>query len=325
MLYEVTLHPSVFDRCTDRVYWNSVAHILQGMFANCVFANLWSGELLNEVGRRLKSLDHGTADTLRRLLDRLRDLRRIHPRPPAGGRMPRSNPEWLDEALLSHSRCALFAIIARDAVLSASPPAIASGVCVPVEGAGTNTLWNGRTHAQQVPRCRGCVLPLLAPVLERSRKVHVVDYVIARALLNPRRSPSAARFRDAIGQCIHYWGRDRRPRTEFVIHTELPRNETLARCASAFHPWRSALRYALPADASRVLIRVWSSTTGRYFQRNRFLLSEIVALKLGKGFDLFPGTSARQTENVAILPEESARLVESEFAQLRLEGEIGLR
>lgn len=325
MLYEVTLHPSVFDRCTDPVYWNSVAHILQGTIANCILANLWSGELLSEVGRRLRSLDHGTADTMRRLLDRLKDLRRIHPRPPAGTQVPRSNPEWLNEALLSHSQCALFAIIARGTAIGASPAATASGVCVPVENAGTNTLWNCRTHAQQVPRCRGCVLPLLAPILQRSRKVHVVDYVIARALLNPRRSPSTTRFRDVICECVRYWGQGRRPRTEFIINTELPHNETLVRCTAAFHPWRSILRSALPADASRVSIRIWSSTRGRTFQRNRFLLSEIVGLKLGKGFDLFPGMSARQTENVAILPDASARVVESEFAQLRLEGEIDLR
>lgn len=81
----------------------------------------------------------------------------------------------------------------------------------------------------------------------------------------------------------------------------------------------------MPVDASRVAVRVWSSTPGCNFQRNRFLLTEVVGLKLGKGFDLFPGATARQTENVAILPEESARVVESEFSRLKLECEINLR
>ncbi|NLX95193.1 MAG: hypothetical protein GXY83_03345 [Rhodopirellula sp.] len=325
MLYEVTLHPSVFDRSTDRAYWNGVAHVLQGMAANCILASLWNGGLFAELIRRLRSIDHATADKLRRLLDRLKDLRRIHPRPPAGTQVPQNNPEWLTEALLSHRQAPLFAIVAREACVNGTPGAQASGVCVPVEDAGMNALWNGRTHTQQVPRCLACVLPCLAPILSRSRKVILVDYVIGEVGLEPRRARSAQRFCRSISECLRSWGQGTRRRTEFIIDTEVPRNSSAANCRAAFLAWRGALRPVLPADGSTVKMRFWSSTATCNFQRNRFLLSEIAALKLGKGFDLFPGTTARQTDNITLLDDAAARIVESEFAQLRLEGEFNLR
>lgn len=325
MLYEVALHPSVFDRSADRAYWNGVAHVLQGMAGNCILANLWNGALFMELVRRVRAIDHASADRLRRLLDRLKDLRRIHPRPPAGSQFPRSNPDWLVEALLSHQQAPLFAIVAREACLSGTPGSQASGVCVPIEDAGMSNLWNGRTYTQQVPRCLGCVLPCIEPILSRSRKVNLIDYVIGNVGLNPRRSQSAQRFHRSISECVRAWGLGQRQRTEFIIDTEVPPNSPIATVQAAFQAWPSAMRRVLPADGSTIKMRFWSSTASRNFQRNRYLLSEIAAVKLGKGFDWFPGTTARQTDNILLLDEPAARAVESEFAQLHLEGELDLR
>jgi len=321
VLHPATINPGVFDGANGMAYCNSVAAVMRDFCHNCILASLADGNLQWELQETMRQeLPEDCRVEIQTLFARLRDLNRILPYGLLG-QFPTNNSEWLDEAL----RHNLFAVIARNADITAHPVAATQDHCVPVETASLNAHWNSRSQQQLIDRCSAQIQPLLEPVLQWSTRVRVIDYILGRDLWEGHQNApptGGRRWSGPVRYCLGQWAANGTERVEFIICTEWPRQHgseqgldwadaTNLRAAAEDWIQRAGLAGLLPDDESKTALQFWKCTDRR-FHRNRFLSTEVACVQVGKGFDYSMATADGQ-DSVLLLEEAGARSVENEF------------
>jgi len=328
VLYRVTVNPGLFDPNRDPNHWNSVAHVLRGIIENGKLVSLGGSELIDEIADRVREVDSEFSAGIRPLLSTLRDLNRIETFPLVGPSKPKSNQEWLAEALAASNDSdlpELFAIVAKQREIEKCAAARGRGVLVAVERAGTNERWNSRSSARVVGRHRAGVIGCVGDEIACAKRVQIIDYILFRAIVYGQES--AVRFTGALGDLLQIWGRGDRERVEFLIDTWafVPPNRRfeIGECREHFSELRHDLRAFLPSDESKVAVRFWSGTRNTPFIKSRFLITEAACIQVAKGFDLVDTESTNHPEPITLFDDASSRKIEAPFTQQRLR-QIGI-
>lgn len=180
MLYEFALTVGAFDRfppAVEPATNQSLVQVLHGIRENGILASLYNGSWWAEVQKKRGAIPDRIRPLTLDLLSKLFDRGLIVPRPKESNCCPRSDVEWLDEALASHSRATFQGIIARKDSISARKglPSCAMSL----DDVLLSPSWNDRKRSRRVPRTAAGFEAALAPLLGTARSVMLIDPHIA--------------------------------------------------------------------------------------------------------------------------------------------------
>lgn len=302
MLYPVTLTPSSVETGGDTAYASCVHYIFGEVERNGVLFNFCDGRLAERISEHLGT-NTAEAAKLRTAWRRLKDLNRIL-RVRCRHQHESTPNEWVAEALALDSPEPLFAIFARRDELSD----VTDTRAMAVDAAPLSDVFATRRTDRHVPRNITQVLPPLAQLVRFSRKVWLIDYVIYKHLTENR----AEKIAPAVIELLRAWGvAAGAPRAEFKLVTENPGNHGLRALTTWAEPLKRAIATSLPNDVGSVSA-VFYSAPHREFHRNRFLLTELACVQVGKGFDI-PRGNAIGKEVLSLMSERTAREIEAAF------------
>lgn len=306
MLRDIAITPCVYRRDRDVSHWNAVALFMRDALRDCVVLNYRDGNWFQVVSQRLSGIPPEYARVIRALLSRMHDQNRLVLR----SRMtpaPDTDAGWLEEALGIHYADPLFAVVATGATIRECPNTRpAQDQLIPFEMLCSSVRWVERSHERVVEREAGALIGALRPLFRRSQDVQIIDYKLLEVVACE--GQNASRFVQFVRQCVAEWSLGVGPKRDFVVNSEMNRNAA-GSLSHAVEVLRAALRVGDP-PVGRIVLKCWCKSAERDFVRNRFAISEIAGVQVGKGFDpVTVGSRARQYDRVTLLSEEATREV----------------
>src|SRR5262249_51932444 len=147
--------------------------VLVGTRRSGVVANLYNGSWWTEISKKHNSLPPTVGPLIRGLLQQLFDRGQIIDRPKRLPKCPRTDSEWLDEAVASHAGEELFAIVTRK---SSGDARTGMPNCVmALEEILLNPDWNSRKTSRRFPRTTSELEQALRPLLATARSIQLID------------------------------------------------------------------------------------------------------------------------------------------------------
>lgn len=311
MLYELALTAGVFDqfpREVEAATGQALVQVLVGVRQNGLLANLHNGAWWEQVGKRASALPSAVRPLVIDLLRQLFDRGLIVDRDKWASRLPRSDMEWLDEALGSHARSSFHAIVTR---LATARARVGSPECVvPLEGVLVSPLWNERKRTRRVARTADGFKQALGAILATSRSIALVDpHLVYRTSLHN------LQFRDALSVIdSSAVPDDRHSRLHIVeIHARVAWDEAIPedRYAGVARLIAPAMPRVVAACSERWL-RVWRPRPGGKPFHNRRILTNHAGLSCPWGLDVHDAGGAGDDE-WALLDYEDRVAISADF------------
>jgi hypothetical protein len=190
---------------------------------------------------------------------------------------------------------------------------------IAIEDAATSEYWKARCSDWHPRRRFVDVLPPLGRLVRFSRKVWLIDYCMIKHFEGGRIEKIAPTVKELLRQ----WAAAAVPRAEFKLVTENPENHSCETLRRWVEPLRYEVQQYLPADHAPVAV-VFYNAPHREFHRNRFLLTDVACVQVGKGFDL-PARPSGGREVLTLLSHDTSKTVESDFDLWRAPIEVSLR
>ncbi|MBI2193586.1 MAG: hypothetical protein HYU36_16545 [Planctomycetes bacterium] len=283
MLYEFALTVGAFERFSPAVEPatnQSLVQVLHGIRENGILASLYNGSWWAEVQKKRGAIPDRIRPLTLDLLSKLFDRGLVVPRPKEGGCCPKSDVEWLDEALASHGRATFQGIIARKDSINARTglPSCAMSL----EDVLLSPAWNDRKQSRRVPRKAADFEAALTPVLYTARSIVLIDPYIAIRVFRGNRE--FLRTLSIVDKCALPNGR-RCPLHTLEIHTQVHDEIPNDSYAEVVRSIRDAMPRSL-ASAKQRLFRAWRpKPNGKPFH-NRRIVTNQTAVSCPWGLDI---------------------------------------
>lgn len=315
MLYEFALTAGVFDRfspAVEPVTNQALVQVLHGIQKNGILANLYNGSWGAEVQKKLGALPDRIRPHTQNLLSNLFDRGLIVPRPQEGACCPKSDVEWLEEAIASHGRAAFQGIIARKDSIGAHAGLLPCAMSL--EDVLLSPAWNDRKMSRRVSRTSAGFKAALAPVLGTARSVLLIDPHIAFRVF--RGNPEFLTMLSIVDQCAMPDGR-RCALQVLEIHTEDHPEIPNDRYREVIRSIRKAMPRVV-ASAKQRVFRAWQAKSNGPPFHNRHILTNQTAISCPWGLDIheIPGHAPGDDE-WAILDNEVRTSVWADFQSNR--------
>lgn len=283
MLYEFSLTAGVFERfppAVEAVASQSLVQVLCGLLKNGILANLYNGSWWAEVQRKISALPPSIQPITKELLKELFDRGLIVPRTKESAACPRSDTEWLDEAIASYRRQSLYGIVTKKSSAVSRPdrPACAIGL----EDVLFVPFWNERNQSRRVPRTRAGFEAALTPVLNTARSIILIDPHIAIRVY--RGNIEFLEMLSVVDKCASPDNR-RCPLSLLEIHTEDAPEIPSAEYAKVIREIRRAMPRICALGVKRVL-RAWQEKPNGPPLHNRRIITNQTAISCPWGLDI---------------------------------------
>ena len=283
MLHEIAITPDVFlpqgydppelcDACTEGLH--------RAVLEWCLVRDLRAGAWKQHLRERMSEMPFRTRSFWKNLLKAGR-LCQFQPTP---ARAPAGDVDWCAEALELHQTSPCLGILASSATKSAyQQDRIVASIETRASSAWWNDLESGHPDGPTTKRRLSDYQSRLRPLLRASRGLMFVD-----PHLDPSR-PGYSSFLDMIDSALTRQA----PKPSIQIHRCCYEGSGAQRQVIAHQEWERRFRgrwgAALQAKNSKVEVFIWSDLHDRY------LLSDLLGIHLGNGFDTSNDISKRVT------------------------------
>jgi hypothetical protein len=294
LLPEFALIHDIFDGSPDAADFS--LHYLRATFlGDGLVRDLRAGDWARDIEKRTRSHSPTRRKLIVEILEALRKDSRLVPAQRCLSDEPDSAVEWCREALASHARSTIDAIIAghESAVAFSASPVVAFQD-LPSFEAGLKPAASIR-----VPQNTAAYLVHLGPALRTARRICYFD---------PFLDPASPPYGELLQLLLA--ARDRHPLPRIELHRKClykgPRQpERVVTCEA---DWRAIFRdwdTALARSGLRALVRIWDDFHDRHF------LSNVLGLQLGKG--LITSRNPRAIDQWSRLSREDRDKLDREF------------
>lgn len=282
MLYEFALTPDVFDGdslTSQPVLGRDLVTVLRELRDNGLVSDLHKGKWSQQILPRIETLPSNLREAVTKHLGVLRGRNRIVRRPVTQESIPRTDTQWLAEAIRSHCQLPFHAVVTTQPADDA-PEAIP---LLPLDGVTETEQWTNRRRSVTVRRTLADYETVLGPILRYARAIYLID---------PYLTCSNPRFFSVVELCARLTGlRVSVPTSaDIEIHCKCaddgePSESVLREWEERLRRLRSQLHYG---QRHRFRVFVWRQRLGGENLHDRCLLTDQCGLSLPGGFDVAP-------------------------------------
>ena len=296
MIYEFAITPGVFDPslCGNRDQWElQLRYLARGIITDGLVADLQEGYWSQFVyGKQIQGLLHLKA---RELLTKLRANNRLRLRPSCNSNSCQIDPEWLVEAIGSHSQEPLQGIITAHITCQGN---LYGTHVQSIETIHLCPWWAERSHSKVLMRYVQDYLDALKPILRQANSLMFID-----AHINPE-EPRYLTIPQMISIAVNR--EPTRPQPKIEIHRVCYEGSGRNRTFPTEGDWINRFT-SNPWGQYRFEVFVWDEF------HDRHLISDLCDIQLGAGFDASPVPVPHLTTTWTRLDRQVRDQVQREF------------
>lgn len=320
IFHNSSITPAIFRAEGSGEHWSKLVTHWRSLMPNTLLVDYRDGELRTRVIDELNQRQDSRAAKIRSLLSEMSRASLVRTLLPDVTLEPLSRNDacWFEQAMMAADELdgGLHGLIAPASTVDLFPTDDVKTTAVRFEDLDLDDRWHDRPSEATVPRERRAVVDQIRTLLYWARTIKVADYIIYKTYLDDetRSLDNRKRFLDTIRFLLQTWMSSDQPRAAFEVHTLYD--------APSFRPRKGGGNTKLTrgmkskSDVERELLSSYRTMFGSEcgspskidasvtihvedgrsrFTRERFLLTEMASVNMGKGFDLYSRSGSRDT------------------------------